>query len=103
MESATERAGPPAMARAIETVLRQSAVLAEMRRAGLGIAVSGDAAGVMVETFSSGDAKLPTFHARVRSPGWWHGQDAGTEGRMAMRLANELLRKWEGWISAGSQ
>jgi hypothetical protein len=101
MQEMIERAGPPAVARAIEALLQESRVLRELRSAGLGIVVLGDHSAVVAETVSSPGRSWPTFNACIRSDRWWSNEGAD-ELRIATRLAAELRMKWDRWISEGA-
>ena len=95
--SSPSRAGYHYMALAVSELMRGHVRLAELRRAGLRVAVSADPGFLRVQAWPEGDAEGPTLQAVLVREGWWEPDDVMRARTLADGLAAELRGQWEQW------
>jgi hypothetical protein len=93
------RPGPTGMALSIESIVKASEALSEIRRCGVGLRVIGDERGVELVLDPPPGKSWPQFSAKLTADRWWRPEGAAHAERLATRLSAELRMKWDRWVA----
>ena len=86
----------------IESSLRGSPAIAEIRRAGLGVEVRSDGDGYVAELIDPRARGFPVLQARVGRAELTQRSASEPAAYIAGRLATELSRGWNLWVGEGA-